>query len=87
MSKNEWKILAELLSVAKEQSNNSLCDDYDFPDTLDNRVLTAVLYLENGYNPKDIEYKPDKKGMLWFSGTWLFNHFERIANEMAGETR
>lgn len=82
---NAWKVLAELLDLAGQEFGNHGCNDYQLPNTAENRKLVTRMLIWNSKNPADwdIHYSDDEN-YIYTQDYFLMGYFEHLAKELAG---
>jgi len=89
MDTNAWAILAKLLEMASDEFGNHGCNDFDLPNTLENRELMTAVVIRN----EEPEYIKIHGVELTYTGSGryiiandseLMSYFAHLARELAG---
>jgi len=89
MDTNAWGILAKLLEMASDEFSNHGCNDFDLPNTPENRKLMTAIEIRNS-EPEylklaGIELNISKDGKYIFANdSILMSYFAHLARELAG---
>lgn len=85
LDSNAWKVLADLLKLAGDEFSNHGCNDYELPNTPENRELVSSMHRWNSTNPdeQDIFYSEDGT-KIYTQDAFLMGFFEHLAKELAG---
>ena len=80
LSKNDWRVLEQVLEIARYTFSSNANKDFALPDTQDNRFLWRNVLDAYGFH--DVEMKL-VNGILWTRGDLLMDFFASIARENA----
>ena len=84
MDTNAWAILAKLLEIAADEFSNHGCNDFDLPNTPENReLMTTLEKLEYSIVEQELNFSKDGT-KIYASDSRLMAYFAHLARELAG---
>ena len=83
MDTNAWAILAKLLEMASGEFSNHGCNDFDLPNTPENRELMTALGRWNSEEEYGLMISKDGK-TIYTGDSQLMSYFAHLARELAG---
>lgn len=87
MDTNAWAILAQLLDMADNEFGNHGCNDFELPNTPENRALMDAAERWNAPNgpAEEWELHISRDGkVIYTQDHFLMAYFAHLARELAG---
>lgn len=85
LTPNQWRLLANILDLAADEFGNNGCNDYELPDTPENREFVTMIETQD-LTPDEVEHHYNiysYNGKITTGDTTIMRWFEDYARKMA----
>ena len=85
MDTGYWSILAKLLNMASDEFSNHGCNDFELPNTPENRALMEAAEKWNAPGAPEKLMFNQEGTTIYSQDYFLMSFFAHLAHELAGE--
>ena len=84
---NAWSVLSDLLEMASEEFSNHSCNDFELPNTPENRALVEAMEMKHSpayFKKKGLIISKDGT-KIYTQDSSLMGYFSGLAYELSGK--